>query len=259
MTIRLRGAGAVTINLANLTPELQPASITFDNATRDYTLNGTGFIGGGTGITKSGAAKVTLANSAVNTLTGPGVINAGTLQIGDGVNSGGIPGTQNITDNGAMIIDRPDNSAISGVISGSGSLTQMGTGTTLTLSNANTYTGATTISGATLAVTSLANGGANSSVGKSSNAAANLVMSGAALHVPAKRRPPTACLHSARASTIDASSASNAALNFSNTGAIAFAGAGAAQLDAHRHQHRLELDFVDNRRWARRGDIHRQV
>ena len=138
-------AGAVTINLANLTPELQPASITFDNATRDYTLNGTGFIGGGTGITKSGAAKVTLANSAVNTFTGPIVINAGTLQIGDGVNSGGIPGTQNITDNGAMIIDRPDNSAISGVISGSGSLTQMGTGTTLTLSNANTYTGATTI------------------------------------------------------------------------------------------------------------------
>ncbi len=128
----------------NIVSKVLPGSLTFNNSTKDYKLvstGGAGFISGGTGLTKSGTGKVTLATTLANDFTGSIVINAGTLQIGDGVNSGGIAGTRAITDNGALIIDRPDNSTISGIISGTGSVTQQGAASVLTLSAANTYTG----------------------------------------------------------------------------------------------------------------------
>ena len=52
---------------------------------------------------------------------------------------------------------------------GTGSITV--NGGLLTLSGANVYTGATTVNGGTLIVTSLADGGTNSSIGASSTAA----------------------------------------------------------------------------------------
>jgi fibronectin-binding autotransporter adhesin len=55
-------------------------------------------------------------------------------------------------------------------------LTKSGAGT-VTLSNANnSYTGVTTVSGGILSVSTLANGSANSSIGASGNAAANVVL-----------------------------------------------------------------------------------
>jgi fibronectin-binding autotransporter adhesin len=66
------------------------------------------------------------------------------------------------------------------VVSTGGGLTKQGAGT-LTLTGANTYTGATTISGGMLSVSSLANGGSASGIGASGNAAANLVINGGTL------------------------------------------------------------------------------
>jgi fibronectin-binding autotransporter adhesin len=80
------------------------------------------------------------------------VINSGsTLQIGGAgsLHSGSYAGA--ITNNGSFIENSSAAQTLSGVISGTGSLTKAGTGT-LTLANANTYAGGTTLNAGTLAI-----------------------------------------------------------------------------------------------------------
>ena len=68
--------------------------------------------------------------------------SAGTLQLGNGGTTGSIVG--NVVDNGVLAINRSNAMILAGVISGSGAFNQIGSGTT-TLSNINTYTGATAV------------------------------------------------------------------------------------------------------------------
>jgi outer membrane autotransporter protein len=93
-----------------------------------------------------------------NTYTGGTTISAGTLQLGNGGDTGSIVG--NVTDNGTLAFDRGDVVTFPGTISGTGSLSQIGTGTTI-LTADNTYTGGTTISAGTL---QLGNGGNTGSI-----------------------------------------------------------------------------------------------
>lgn len=69
-----------------------------------------------------------------------------------------------------------------GAIAGSGGLLKSGTGT-LTLSNTNTYTGPTTITGGILEVDNLNDGGSPSSIGAAGSAASNLVLNGGTLNL----------------------------------------------------------------------------
>ncbi len=134
------------------------------------TLAGTGVTGGGGADTLAvnNAAALTLdgarisafetlnkQNSGVLTLTGNHayssgtIIDAGTLQIGNGTTTGTLAG--NIANNGTLAFNRSDAYTFAGTISGSGVVNQVGTGTT-TLTGTNTYTGATNVQSGTLLV-----------------------------------------------------------------------------------------------------------
>src|SRR5262249_28330994 len=74
--------------------------------------------------------------------------NGSTLQVGNGGTTGSL-GTGAVSDNGTLVFNRSDNIAVNNVISGSGGLTQSGSGT-VTLGAANTYMGATTVANGTV-------------------------------------------------------------------------------------------------------------
>lgn len=96
--------------------------------------------------------------TGANTFTGGTTITEGTLQLGDGGDSGSLAGA--IVNNSQLAFNRSDEAIHSNAISGTGSVSQIGTGTTV-LTGSNTYTGLTTVSSGTLKV---GNGGASGTI-----------------------------------------------------------------------------------------------
>lgn len=139
---------------------LNPFALQANGATLDVASGTTtsldGAITGAGAVMKNNGGVLIL--SANNTYSGGTTINAGTLQLGNGSTAGSITG--NIVNNGELAVNRSNTLTQSGVISGSGSFQQNGTGTTI-LTADNTYTGGTTINAGTL---QLGNGGASGNV-----------------------------------------------------------------------------------------------
>ena len=119
----------------------------------------------GSALTTSGQGTVILTGN--NTYMGPTYISAGysglpagTLQVGANGTSGSIASSSAVIDNGILAFNRSDNTSVSGVISGSGSLTKLSAGA-LTLTANSTLGGLVTVSSGVL---QLGNGGAAGSV-----------------------------------------------------------------------------------------------
>jgi outer membrane autotransporter protein len=104
-----------------------------------------GLLSGTGGIDKTGAGKLTLTTDQA--ITGTTTITAGVLQLGFGGITGMVSGP--IVDNAALVINRKDDIVFDKPISGTGSVTQFGTGKTVFTAD-NTYAGGTTIASGTL-------------------------------------------------------------------------------------------------------------
>jgi autotransporter-associated beta strand protein len=129
------GVAAPTVSLVGA---LTPTSVTVD-ADFNYLLrtDGGGLITGNSGLTKRGTG--TLIVDADNTYSGPTVIQAGVVQLGQADAHGSL-GSGPITNNGALVVNRTGTVTLGNTITGSGSLTNIGTGT-LTLAGVTTYSG----------------------------------------------------------------------------------------------------------------------
>ncbi|MGP9809918.1 autotransporter outer membrane beta-barrel domain-containing protein [Rhodopseudomonas sp. NSM] len=131
-------SGSIAGNVAN------SATLAFNRS--DATSFG-GVVFGTGNLVKLGTGTLTLTGS--NSYLGGTTISDGTLQIGNGGTTGSIVG--DVVNNATLAFNRSDAIGFGGVISGTGSLSKLGTGT-LTLTGANTYTGGTTISAGTLQI-----------------------------------------------------------------------------------------------------------
>ncbi|MFD6318445.1 beta strand repeat-containing protein [Methylorubrum thiocyanatum] len=120
------------------------------NSNASLTL--TGAVSGPGGLTVGGTGRVVLTGA--NSYGGGTTVNAGaTLQVGDGGTAGSIPG--GVVANGTLTLNRSDRLDIAGIISGSGTLNQSGSGiTNLTGSNGPgaAFTGTATINAGTLSI-----------------------------------------------------------------------------------------------------------
>jgi autotransporter-associated beta strand protein len=101
-------------------------------------------------LTKQGSG--TLIMTGDSTYTGGTTTAEGTLQLGNGGTTGSIIG--DVTDNGTLTFNRSDVYTFDGAISGSGSVSQIGT---TVLTGISTYSGTTTVTAGTLAVGDAAN------------------------------------------------------------------------------------------------------
>lgn len=147
-------------------------SITAANGTLDtqgFTSTISQGVTGAGGLTKAGSG--TLVLTADNTYQGGTTISAGTLQLGNGGSSGSVTG--NLANNGTLVFNRADVFTVAGTISGTGGVTQAGTGTTVLTAN-NTFQGDTLISSGALAVGDAAHTGAALYGGSGSSAPQSL-------------------------------------------------------------------------------------
>jgi len=145
------GAGGTTGTLSTSSVITDNGTVIFDrsNTITQGTDFGSAAITGTGGVTQAGTGTTIL--NAANTYSGGTTVNAGTLQIsgsgslGNGAYSGAI--------SNSSVLECSSNAAqtFSGDINGTGALMKdISSTSTLTLSGANTYTGATTVSAGTL-------------------------------------------------------------------------------------------------------------
>ncbi len=171
-TLAKEGSGTWTLSGANTytgTTTISAGTLAITNAT------GLGTTAAGTTI----ASTATLDLRGVAVLAEALTINGGILAASTGTSS--LSGTITLGATNNTFSVTGTQLTLSGVISGTGNgITKEGSGI-LVLSNANTYTGTTTINAGILSASSLANGGTASNIGQSTSDAINLVINGGTL------------------------------------------------------------------------------
>ena len=183
------------------------------NAGVELRLNGTGnSVGDTSAVTLTGVSSQLRLHNADETI--------GSLS------SSGAVGLLNLAAGNLTTGGNNQSTTYSGTSSAAGGITKTGNGT-FTVNAAQGYTGATTINQGVFEATILGNGSTASSIGNSTNAAANLVLNGGTLRFSGTTASTTSTdrLFTVSAnSTIDASGTGNSAalVRFTNAGDIAW-------------------------------------
>ncbi|WP_447930163.1 autotransporter-associated beta strand repeat-containing protein [Sphingopyxis fribergensis] len=222
------------------------------------TLEFSGAITGGGQLAKDGAGTLLLsgANSSTNNLRvingtvragsttalGNGGVSldntAGVLLDLDGYNNsvlnltGGGPVGGNIALGGATLTITNGGSAAAtfgGAISGTGGLIKTGGAFQQLSGCSSSYSGTTVINQGVLAVTCLGDGGTNSSIGASSSAASNLVLSGGALRYVGTGDSTNRQFTLGASTTSRLEASGDGAIAFTHAGPLTFASANTAQ------------------------------
>ncbi|MBN1308769.1 MAG: DUF2341 domain-containing protein, partial [Chitinispirillaceae bacterium] len=195
-----------------------------------WTLNGTSLVawpGAGNSATFAGS-------DGTWAITVSGTQNVDSIYFGNSTYTLSS-GTVNLGSKSGITLASGKTATISAVIAGTGGLSVKG-GTaslsTLNLSGANTYTGVTTLTGPNLRcnVSTLANGGSNSAIGAASSSASNLVLNGGQLRYTGSGAS-TDRLFTLNTTTSFIYSSGSGAMNFTNTGSIAFSGSDTRTLE----------------------------
>ncbi len=139
------GNGAGTGSLAGNADIAAGAALVFN---RSDTVRFNGVLRGAGELRQAGAGTLVLAGD--NTLGGRTIIDAGTLQVGDGGNHGSLSG--DIVNNANLRFDRADDSVYGGVISGAGATAKAGAGRLSLTGDSSAYTGVTQVTAGALQV-----------------------------------------------------------------------------------------------------------
>ena len=225
-------------NIAGADRWLKLDSVISGSGNLEFRDTGTGFTNLDAGFiitgTNTNTGSVTIATGAEVRVGGG---NAGVLDDVAGNNGKLAADSAAGTNNGTLTFARLDSHTMANAISGTGNVrvgmvNLLGGSSTstqvVTLSGNSSYSGVTTLNNGTLSVSSLANGGANSNIGASTNAASNLIFSaGSALKYTGTGQSSDRLF--TYSSTVDNSgwrleSSGAGALKLTNTGSIAFAG-----------------------------------
>ena len=176
----------------------------------------------GGGVRKLGLNTLTLTGDS--NFTGGTVVEAGTLQLGNGGTTGSITGNVAVSGRASLAFNRSDVLTFAKQISDGatpgGSVAVVGNGKVI-LTGDNSYTGGTTIRNGVLEVTALADGGFSSSLGASSNGASNLILNDGTLRYAGSDSVSTDRLFLVQGSgLLDASG--DGSLNFTNSDSVLF-------------------------------------
>jgi len=176
-------SNGVTNPTVKVVGTLPVSNMLFDTSNSNYTLNGTGNIGGTGSLTKNGVGALSLLTT--NSFTGKTVVNAGTLETGSladaGVNSSigantsvdpsafvltnatlRLPGTTTLSTNKGMTLNGTNDTiniklsnlvlTVQGVITGTANLVKTGSGILNLQKSANTFNGNTIVKAGTLSL-----------------------------------------------------------------------------------------------------------
>lgn len=190
-------------------------SVGGNNASTTYS----GALTDGGNLIKVGSGTLTLTGTS--TYFGTTTINGGSLQLGNGGATGALTGGNAVTVNGNLTINR-NNSVVQGVdftgspITGTGSFTQAGSGTT-TLNAANSYSGATTVNAGRLILST-------SQTGTGAITVANAAKLGVTVSGGSQLSPSAVTLGTSAATTLEFDGVNSTSLAPINTGSLSVGG-----------------------------------